>query len=240
MRLRLLRWALVLWVVVAVLGILIAPRPATAQTQPPPPEMPPLPQGLDPPPTVYPPTEVYNGAYTYYMVCMACHGDRGQGLTDEWRGALDVEDQNCWQSKCHHSNHPVGGFVFPKYVPPVTGPIIPARFATGLELYEFLKAEMPWQAPGSLSDEEYWQLTAFLLSLNGFDPGVGPLSAERAAAIYLRPPAKPTAAPEPAVPENAGAGLTRTVAWAGAGGLILGTVSIVLLLVWNPFKRRAI
>lgn len=235
MRFRLLLLVLAVMVLSAVFGGLADAGQAFAQTQPPPPEMPPLPQGLDPPPTVYPPTEVSKGSYTYYMVCMACHGDRGQGLTEEWRGALDVEDQNCWQSKCHHTNYPPGGFVFPKFVPAVIGPIMPARFGTGLELYEYLHTEMPFQAPGSLSDEEYWQLTAFLLALNGVDPGEAPLNPERAALIYLRPPLPATAAPQ-APPKDTTSG--QTLIWAGAGGLILATVSVVLLMVWKPFKRR--
>ena len=153
---------------------------AYAQGEPPP-DMPPMPDRLAPPPTVYPPTQADQGAQVYYLVCMACHGDRGQGLTKEWRGALDLPDQDCWQSRCHASNHPPGGFVFPKVVPAVASPGMVARFKTALDLHDFIKARMPWQAPGSLKDDEYWQLTAFLLRTNGIDPGNEPLDAQRAA-----------------------------------------------------------
>jgi hypothetical protein len=216
---------------------------ARAYAQPQPPEhplatptveMPPLPQGLDPPPTVYPPTQVSQGSYVYYMVCMACHGDKGQGLTDEWRGALDEPDQNCWQSKCHHSNYPPGGFVFPKFVPAVAGPIMIARFQTGQDLYEYIKENMPYQAPGSLDDAEYWQLTAFLLQLNGIDPGREPLDAGRAAQVYLRDPPTPTPLPPFAAARASLAGL-RAWGWLAAGALL--GLALVFVAVLKPFKR---
>ena len=168
--------------------------PAQAQTEPPPPAMPTVQDRLAAPPTVYPPTQADQGAQVYYQVCMVCHGDRGQGLTDEWRNVLDPEDRNCWQSKCHAPNHPPEGFVFQKYIPPVIAPGLLTRFATALDLHDFIQTEMPWQAPGSLSAEQYWQLTAFLLRANGYDPGQQHLDPQRTAQIPLRPypPSPPT------------------------------------------------
>ncbi|MCC6957096.1 MAG: c-type cytochrome [Anaerolineales bacterium] len=184
---RVTLWWTALLVGLAALALIIGGADlAQAQTEPPPPDMPPLPRRLDPPPTVYPPTQVSQGSGVYYLVCMACHGDQGQGLTDEWRGALDLPDQNCWQSKCHAANHPPGGFVFPKIVPALASPGMLARFDTALDLYLYIKNQMPFQAPGSLSDEEYWQLTAFLLALNRVEPGQPELDAENAAGIELR------------------------------------------------------
>jgi mono/diheme cytochrome c family protein len=194
-----------------------------AQTEPPLPEMPPLPQGLDPPPTVYPPTQVSEGANVYYLVCMACHGDKGQGLTAEWRGALDEPDQNCWQSKCHASNYPPGGFVFPEIVPAVASPGMLARFETALDLYSYIKNEMPFQAPGSLSDQEYWQLTAFLVSLNRIDTGDLPLNEEKAARIFLREKAVGSASAE----ENANPYWWAAVALPG----FLVTALVVLVIL---------
>ena len=147
--------------------------------------MPPTPDRLAPPPTVYPPTQADEGAQLYYQICMVCHGDRGQGLTDEWRGALDIPDQDCWQSRCHASNHPPDGFVFPKAVPAVVSPGMVARFETGLDLYHFIKTRMPWQAPGSRSDEEYWQLTAYMLRANGIQPP-DQLNVQNAASVKMR------------------------------------------------------
>src|SRR5512145_1826325 len=80
-------------------------QPAAAQT------MPPLPTGdrMAPPPTVDPPTQASQGAYVYWMVCMVCHGDVGQGLTEEWRTSLGPVDMDCWQSGCHGKRHPEEG-----------------------------------------------------------------------------------------------------------------------------------
>jgi hypothetical protein len=208
------------------IGILLVLHPASvvsAQTQPPP-VMPPLPRGLDPPPTIYPPTQISLGSQVYYQVCMACHGDRGQGLTDEWRGALDPQDQNCWQSGCHNPHHPPGGFVFPRYVPAVISPGMVARFANAQDLHDFIQSKMPWQAPGSLTDEEYWQLTAFLVNANGINPGPGFLNAGNAASIRLRPEVE---TPEPLEPSGS---MPRV--WIGLA-VILGLSLLILLVQWG-------
>lgn len=207
------------------IGLLFVLYPAnvgSAQTQPPP-VMPPLPRELAPPPTIYPPTQISLGSQVYYQVCMACHGDRGQGLTDQWRAALDQPDRNCWQSGCHNPHHPPGGFVFPRYVPAVISPGVVARFASALELHDFIQAEMPWQAPGSLTDEEYWQLTAFLVSANGINPGSRPLTAENAASVRLRP-----AVITPAAAQVPGKG---SWSWLGLAAF-LGLCLSILLVQW--------
>ncbi len=139
-----------------------------------------------PPPTVNPPTQADQGAQTFFYICMVCHGDQGQGL-DLWRKKLDPSDNNCWQSKCHAPNHMDFGFTFPKEVPAVKGPGMLNMFQTADNLYTFIKGSMPYQNPGSLTDEQYWQLTAFLLRLNGVDAGTQPLDAARAKTIFLLP-----------------------------------------------------
>jgi hypothetical protein len=195
----------------------------------PPPAMPTVQDRLAPPPTVYPPTQADQGAQVYYQVCMACHGDHGQGLTDEWRQALDMPDQNCWQSKCHASNHPPEGFVFPKYVTPVIAPGLLTRFATALDLYAFIKNEMPFQAPNSLADDQYWQLTAFLIRANGYDPGKQFLDSHSAARIPLRPypPSKPALFRQ--------AGQMNPWVW---GAVIFVVVGIAILFLLIKFLRK--
>lgn len=126
------------------------------------------------------------GAEIYRLVCSACHGDEGQGLTPEWIATWAPEDQNCWQSKCHGDNHPSDGFKLPKYSPPVKGPIISSLFETAFDLYDYVKRTMPWHVPGTMLDEEYWQVTAFLLVLNDIDFGDTFLDADSAAGISLR------------------------------------------------------
>lgn len=175
---------------------------------------------LKPPPTAFPPNQADDGHQVYYQVCMACHGDRGQGLTDEWRAALDVGDQNCWQSGCHHTKRPPEGFIFPRTVPRVVGGGVLARFETALDLHDYLVEKMPYQNPGYLKSEEYWQLTAFLLRENGVKLPAQPLDAEVAAQMRLHPAAAPTEIP--AAPEvtsslwpyfGTGAALAAALGW---------------------------
>jgi len=83
----------------------------------------------------------------------------------------------------------------PETVPPVVGPGLISGFGTALNLHDFLKARMPWQAPGSLSEKEYWQLTAFLIRENGLDPGDTPLDEQNAKLFTLKP--EPTVTPTP-------------------------------------------
>jgi hypothetical protein len=121
----------------------------------------------------------------YRLWCKTCHGDTGQGLTVEFRMTWPEEDQNCWQSKCHIENHPPGGFILPRTVPALVGPGTLAKFTTASDLFGFMSAAMPFQEPGVLEDQDYWDLTAYLLRLNRFlldDAGVGP---ENAASIRL-------------------------------------------------------
>ena len=113
------------------------------------------------------PTLADYGAVKYWGVCLACHGDVGQGLTDEWREAGFGEDMNCWQSKCHAPNHPPHGFEIPRFAPAIIGPGSLQSFTTVKELQQLIFESMPWWDPGSLSEEESWQLTAFLLRENG-------------------------------------------------------------------------
>jgi cytochrome c len=132
------------------------------------------------------PTQVDRGALVYWGICMACHGDIGQGLTDEWR-AVYGPDMNCFTSKCHGADHPPEGFFMPPniFVPPVIGPATLARFATAQNLEDFIAADMPWWNPGSLSTDQAWSVTAYLLQKNGRLPSGVVLSASNASAIRL-------------------------------------------------------
>lgn len=204
----------------------VAQRPEPTENS-----MPMMSDRLAPPATVYPPTQADQGAQLYYQICMVCHGDRGQGLTEEWRNVLDPEDRNCWQSRCHATNHPPDGFIFPKTVPPVVGPVTIARFTTALDLFQFLQTRMPWQAAGSRSEEEYWQLTAFLLRLNGVDPGAEPLTAGRAATLWLNPALQPTYTPLPVVRLPFTRLVDPTQLWLGltAGGGLVAILAFLLV-----------
>jgi len=131
------------------------------------------------------PGQVDIGRNLYYYHCMPCHGDRGQGLTDEWREAWVHDHQNCWGRGCHSGRSDEEGFFLPRYVPPVSGTSQALKlFRTAEDLFDFLQRTQPPQRPGALSEADYWALAAFLLDENGrLSPGaqVGPGAAGRAA-----------------------------------------------------------
>ncbi len=115
-------------------------------------------------------TQLQYGAEVYRLVCSACHGDQGQGLTAAWRATWAPRDQNCWQSKCHGPTHPPDGFVLP-VAPAITGTGALSAFSTGQDLHDFIQAAMPWQNPNSLTEKDSWAVTADVLKMNGLDPG---------------------------------------------------------------------
>jgi len=114
------------------------------------------------------PTQVDIGRNLYYFHCMPCHGDRGQGLTDEFREIWDEDHQNCWGRGCHTGRAELEAFPIPRTIPAVIAPPHTlGAFQTAEDLFTFLRATQPPQRPGALSDAEYWALTSFLLHENG-------------------------------------------------------------------------
>lgn len=128
-------------------------------------------------------TQLQHGAEIYRLVCSACHADSGEGLTDAWRATWNPKDQNCWQSKCHAANHPPDGFELP-ISPAVAGGTALRRFESAADLRDFIQARMPWQDPNSLTEEEGWAVTAYVIQLNGMNPEPE-LNAENAANFPL-------------------------------------------------------
>ena len=127
---------------------------------------------LNRPETSDPPNQLDQGALYYWGVCMACHGDRGQGLTDEWRDSYGEEDRNCWQSNCHGADHPEWGFAIPKtkLAPAIAGPGALARYTNAFELHDYILETMPWWKPGSMTTAEAWAVTNYILKLNKAQP----------------------------------------------------------------------
>jgi quinol-cytochrome oxidoreductase complex cytochrome b subunit len=132
------------------------------------------------------PTQLDQGALLYWGVCLTCHGDRGQGLTDEWR-AVFGGDENCWTSKCHAANHPPQGFFIPRdrLPPAVNGPGSLARFNNAQELYDYIVVTMPWWKPGSLTSEKAWAVSSYILNMNGSLPQGVVLGGTNASAIQV-------------------------------------------------------
>ncbi len=141
------------------------------------------------PPTVENPTQADDGAQLYWLNCQPCHGDQGQGLTDEWRAQYPPEDQNCWARGCHGNVPYENGFKLPETVPAVIGQGSLEKFVSLGQLYTFVRAAMPFEAPGNLSDEEYLAITAYLARAHEIGDG-SPLDANNVHEIRFNVPAE--------------------------------------------------
>jgi mono/diheme cytochrome c family protein len=137
------------------------PSPATAEIPVTPAATPTI-DRLAAPPTVYPPTQADDGAQLFWLYCQPCHGDKGQGLTDEWREQYPEDHQNCWLGGCHGKSPYPNGFALPTAVPAVIGEGSLYRYATMGQVFNFIRAKMPFEHPGVLTDDEYLAITAFL------------------------------------------------------------------------------
>ena len=136
--------------------------------------------------------QVLRGAETYDLVCSDCHGDSGLGIA-EGRASFDPAHQRC--ERCHKTfNAPTKANTklseknsFNIGEPPaLRGDGVLAHFANAATLHAYLRAAMPRYAPGTLSDEEYLDVTAFLLEVNGLLPEGLTLGADNEAAVTLR------------------------------------------------------
>ncbi len=188
---------------------------------------------LGPPaPTPTPPTEAGHGKDVFYLRCMACHGDLGQGLTDEFRNRqYPPGDTNCWKSGCHGVNPYENGFTLPRQIPALIGPGTLSHFNTAQDVYNFIHRAMPFDAPGSLSEEQYLQVLAFILESNQIIPAGSQLDTASLASIALHTTAS---TPSASVSDQAGS-LTS------GPFLLLGGVIIALLVglaLWLSNRRQ--
>jgi cytochrome c len=142
------------------------------------------------PPTVYPPTQADDGEQLFWLYCQPCHGDKGQGLTDEWREQYPEEHQYCWGRGCHAETPYVEGFTLPKVVPAVIGEGTLSGYATMGQVFTYMRVTMPLEYPGKLADEEYLAISAFLARAHGAWDG-SPLTIDNVAQIRLRPVPQP-------------------------------------------------
>jgi cytochrome c len=137
-------------------------------------------------PTLPPiPSQADFGAQVYWLSCLPCHGDKGQGLTEEFRQTYPPEDRNCWESGCHGERPYEGGFQLPRNVPALIGKGTIEKFSNAATLQAYIRAAMPYWKPGSLSEEDAWRVTAFLLRENGFWDGSMELNSQNAARIVF-------------------------------------------------------
>ena len=132
------------------------------------------------------PTQADLGARVYWLSCLPCHGDKGQGLTDEFRAAYPPDDQNCWESGCHGANPYESGFTLPKSIPAVVSETALIKFADAAQLESYIRSTMPYWDPGSLTEEDAWMVTAFVLRSNGLWDGLTELGPGNASQVRIQ------------------------------------------------------
>jgi mono/diheme cytochrome c family protein len=131
------------------------------------------------------------GGELYQKECAACHGKRGEGLTNApgiiGSGALPTypRDQslstnpalsNNSQQQMQDSSRPPGA---------------PSRdpFRTALDLYNYTSTKMPLpkSRAGTLKPEEYWAIVNFMLVAHGSAVPEGGITADNAASVQIAP-----------------------------------------------------
>jgi len=112
------------------------------------------------------PSEYELGRNWYWHNCMTCHGDVGQGLTDEFRAIWPEDHQNCWDHGCHDGRVDDDGFPIPTTVPALVDGSKLAKFSSQQTFFDFLKSTHPPQDPGCLEDEQYQAIAKYVFSLN--------------------------------------------------------------------------
>lgn len=127
------------------------------------------------------------GAQDYWLYCSPCHGDKAQGLTDDFRMQYPIEDQYCWDRGCHGEMPYRNGWTIPMIVPALVGPGTLRGFPDALSLKVYMQLKMPFQTPGILEEEIYWRLTGFVLKQNGYWDGKGELNDDIARRIVINP-----------------------------------------------------
>jgi cytochrome c len=149
------------------------------------------------------PSQADKGSQVYWLTCLPCHGDSGQGLTEEFKQTYPEEDRNCWNSGCHGARPYENGFTLPMNIPPVIGSGTLQKFSNALVLRSYIFAAMPYWRPASLTDEESWQVTAFLLRENNLWINQEELTESNAGLILVSVPlAVATLQPPPSAVES--------------------------------------
>ena len=88
---------------------------------------------------------------------------------------------NC--STCHASN--LSGGSGPALSGTAFKKSVAANYPTAVALYSFIEKQMPLNAPGSLSAQNYLAVTAYVLQKNGFAAGSSALSVKSAAGVKI-------------------------------------------------------
>lgn len=115
---------------------------------------------------------VAHGKSVFEQNCAACHGIHGEG---------GIGDRLVGGQGTLQSDHPVK--TIGSYWP----------YAT--TLLDYIRRAMPYQAPQSLSTDDYYAITAYLMDLNGIHPPDGTL--DQRSILTIRMPNRNGFIPEP-------------------------------------------
>jgi len=171
------------------------------------------------------PSQADRGAQVYWLSCLPCHGDRGQGLTEEFRQTYPPEDRNCWDSGCHGERPYENGFKLPAGISALVGADALQKFPNAAVLQAYIQLAMPFWKPGSLAEDDSWAVTAFLLRQNGLRDDRAELNASNADQARVRAAeAESTPAPRPV--KNPPGGWTVSL-------LVLAGGAILSFLLWR-------
>jgi cytochrome c len=112
--------------------------------------------------------DVAEGARVYAATCAACHGENGEGKPPAYPQLV---------------GGPTGAFNFAKdyKIPRTIGNYWP--YAT--TLYDYIRRAMPLTAPGSLTPDQTYAVTAYLLAREGLLPANARLDARSLAAVRM-------------------------------------------------------
>jgi mono/diheme cytochrome c family protein len=174
------------------------------------------------------PSQADKGAQVYWLSCLPCHGDRGQGLTEEFKQTYPAEDRNCWNSGCHGKLPYENGFTLPTNIPTVIGAGTLQKFPNAAILRSYIFAAMPYWKPASLTEEESWQVTAFLLRENNIWTTKEELTASNAGLVLVSTP-QAISTPQP----SAATSLKLSPA-----PFIIGFVVLILLIILLRIFRK--
>lgn len=175
------------------------------------------------------PSQADLGAQAFWLHCLPCHGDRGQGLTLEFRETYPPDEVNCWQSGCHGKRPYENGFTLPMTIPAVIGENALQKFSNAAMLQSYIFATMPYWKPGSLEQDDIWKITAFLLRANGLWEAREELNASNAMQVVVHEmEATPTPIPESDAP----------VAGSIWVFLLAPVVLILLIILQRRFRRN--
>ncbi len=129
-------------------------------------------------------TQARSGENIYKHQCARCHGDRGEGKDDSFRGLRAPE------------------LIGPSALPCKPRPFQKIRqhdFRTVKDVYDYVSALMPADQPASLESAQYWSVLAYTLQANGKTADGVRLDATSSAQMILHPDC-PAAAAQKAPP----------------------------------------